>query len=168
MTHRRSDIQAAPLLARGFTLIEVMIVVAIVAILAAVAYPSYTRYVARSHRNQLKVQLASAQQWLERVYADSYRYDKNAAAAAIDGDKGLFALQAFSSSPPSGEGKQQYKLSLSVPDAAGQTYIITAEAVDGGVMKEDECGNPTVTNTGIKGVVEDTATVTDPVATCWR
>ncbi|WP_304641602.1 type IV pilin protein, partial [Pseudomonas sp.] len=36
--------------ARGFTLIEVMIVVVIVAILATIAYPSYTQYVIRSNR----------------------------------------------------------------------------------------------------------------------
>ena len=34
----------------GFTLIEVMIVVAIIAILAAIAYPSYQEYVKRAHR----------------------------------------------------------------------------------------------------------------------
>jgi type IV pilus assembly protein PilE len=59
---------------RGFTLIELMIVVAVVAILAAVAYPAYTEYVARSHRRQLQTQVAAAQQWLERVYSETYRY----------------------------------------------------------------------------------------------
>ena len=34
----------------GFTLIELMIVVAIIAILAAIAYPSYTSYITRTHR----------------------------------------------------------------------------------------------------------------------
>ena len=47
-------------LAAGFTLIEVMIVVAIIAILAAVAYPAYTEQVARGKRADGKaVELAS-------------------------------------------------------------------------------------------------------------
>jgi type IV pilus assembly protein PilE len=153
---------------RGFTLIELMIVVVVVAILAAVAYPAYTRYVARGHRAQVKVQMAAAQQWMERIYADSYRYDQNAGAAAVDGPTGLFASQSFSSSPPSGEGRQQYALTVTVADDAGQTYTITATPVDGGAMEDDECGAPTVTNTGVKGVVDDSATVSDPIATCWR
>jgi type IV pilus assembly protein PilE len=168
MKRRHAGRANASRISRGFSLIEVMIVVVIVAILAAVAYPAYTRYVARGHRAQLKVQMAAAQQWMERIYADSYRYDQNAAAAAVDGDAGLFAAQTFSSSPPSGEGRQQYALSVSVPDAAGQTYTITATPVDGGAMEDDECGAPTVTNTGVKDVVEDSATVSDPIATCWR
>jgi type IV pilus assembly protein PilE len=151
--------------ARGFTLIELMIVVAIVAILAAVAYPSYTQYVARGHRAELKVQMMAAQQWMERVYSESYRYDQNAAGTSLTGTDGLFAAQPFHQSPPAGQGGALYNLELTAP-AGGQSYVI--KAVPTGNMSNDECGSPTVTHTGIKGVVEDSATVTDPVATCWR
>ncbi|WP_280548358.1 type IV pilin protein [Halomonas sp. 11-S5] len=52
----------------GFTLIELMIVVAIVAILASIAYPSYTRYVERSKRTDAYAGLQNAAGVLERCY----------------------------------------------------------------------------------------------------
>src|SRR5258706_4039189 len=61
--------------ARGFTLIEVMIVITILAILAAIAYPSYTRYMQRSYRSdaqQFMVKMDSRQKQLlieQRAYA---------------------------------------------------------------------------------------------------
>jgi type IV pilus assembly protein PilE len=52
---------------QGFTLIELMIVVAIVGILSAIAYPSYTEYIRRGHRADARAGLLQAQQWLERA-----------------------------------------------------------------------------------------------------
>ena len=52
---------------KGFTLIELMIVVAVVSILSAIAYPSYAEYVRRGHRSDAKAGLLQAQQWLERA-----------------------------------------------------------------------------------------------------
>ena len=63
--------------ARGFTLIEVMIVVAIVAILAAIAYPSYVSYIRKGKRATAQaalMDLASKEQTYlldRRVYTDS-------------------------------------------------------------------------------------------------
>ena len=52
---------------KGFTLIEVMIVVAIIGILSAIAYPSYTEYIRRGHRADARAGLLQAQQYLERA-----------------------------------------------------------------------------------------------------
>ena len=51
----------------GFTLIEVMIVVAVVALLAGVALPSYQGYVRRAHRAHAQATLVQAAQWMERA-----------------------------------------------------------------------------------------------------
>jgi type IV pilus assembly protein PilE len=161
--------QARRLRARGFTLVELMIVVAIVAILASVAYPSYIEYVARGQRAKLKTQMVLAQQWMERYYSESYRYDQTAAGVA-----NTFAAQPFSQSPPPGEGAQTYVLTMGPvgTDTTGQTYQITATRVTSGTMASDHCGEPSVTNTGVKDVANfDTAkhaTAAAAMADCWR
>ncbi|KUJ87099.1 MAG: type IV pilin [Halomonas sp. 54_146] len=59
---------------RGFTLIELMIVVVIVGIIASIAYPSYTRYVQKSMRTDAHAGLMQAASVLERCYTRSYSY----------------------------------------------------------------------------------------------
>lgn len=59
---------------RGFTLIELMIVVVIIGIIASIAYPSYTRYVQKSMRTDAHAGLMRAASELERCYTSSYSY----------------------------------------------------------------------------------------------
>ncbi|QSX75987.1 prepilin-type N-terminal cleavage/methylation domain-containing protein [Lysobacter arenosi] len=65
----------------GFTLIELMIVVAIVAILAAIAYPSYQGHVIRTRRAAAAVCMLEVAQFMERYYTTHLRYVDDAGAA---------------------------------------------------------------------------------------
>lgn len=59
---------------RGWTLIELMVVVAIVGILAAVAYPSYTEYVRKGRRADAVAALGAVQQAQERYRSNHPSY----------------------------------------------------------------------------------------------
>ncbi|RMX03085.1 prepilin-type N-terminal cleavage/methylation domain-containing protein [Corticibacter populi] len=62
---------------RGFTLIEVMIVVAIIAILAAIAVPSYQSYVRRGQLQDAFSQMSSYQLKMEQSYQDNRNYGES-------------------------------------------------------------------------------------------
>ncbi|RZL68678.1 MAG: type IV pilin protein [Variovorax sp.] len=143
MTHAKHRKQA------GFTLIELMITVAIVGILASIAYPSYKESVAKGRRAQAKTVLSQAQQWLERNYSESYRYDKTSNGTAIDDTAGGIFESQFGVAPVAGEGSAVYTITVT-PNTA-TTFTLTATRV--GSMAGDRCGDFVITQTGRKSVV---------------
>ncbi len=68
---------------RGFTLIELMIVVAVVGILAAIAYPSYQEQVRKSRRADGAAVLMQNAQFLERFFTENGRYDQDRGGTAV-------------------------------------------------------------------------------------
>lgn len=139
----------------GFTLIELMITVAIISILAAIAYPSYTSQIARGKRADARVQLSSAQQWMEKFFSENYSYSADSAGNATTT---AFNAQPFSRSPRVGEGSAAYTVTVT-PTATA--YTLTAAPIAGGSMATDTCGTFTLTNTGRRGASGD-------VLTCWK
>lgn len=153
---------------KGFTLIELMIVVAIIAVLAAVSYPSYKEYVAKSRRAEAKTVLLGAQQWMERFYSENFRYDKNSANVSVT-DASQFPSK-FTVSPVPGQGAAVYDITVST--VSRDAYEITATPRASGVMKGDRCGKFQLDQLGRK-VLKDYDTVRFPtpaeaVNYCWK
>ena len=65
---------------KGFTLIELMIVVAIIGILAAVAIPAYQDYIARAQVSEAVTLLGGAKTPLAEYYADNGSFPSNLAS----------------------------------------------------------------------------------------
>lgn len=62
---------------KGFTLIELMIVVAIIAILAMIAVPNFLRYVAKAKRSEVYLNLGSIYSAQKAYWAENGTYSDN-------------------------------------------------------------------------------------------
>ncbi len=76
-------------LQRGFTLIELMIVVAIIAILAAIAIPAYQDYLIRAQVSEGFVMLDGAKTAMSEFYANNGRFPGNNQSAGLASDTSI-------------------------------------------------------------------------------
>ena len=138
---------------QGFTLIELMIVVAIVGILSAIAYPSYTEFVRRGHRADARAGLLQAQQWLERAATATGVYPTTLPNALQWKDAG-------GNPDPS----KRYTIGFQAGNS-NAAFILVATRKAGTPQANDKCGDYTITHTGERGNNNLSGGAT--VADCW-
>lgn len=139
---------------KGFTLVELMIVVAIVAILAAIAYPSYAESVRKGRRAEARAALTELLQQQERFMTQNNTYRAFAAGAT-----GVpFITVAGNARAPS------YRLSAERCDG-NLPVNVCIRVVATPVQADRRAGNLRLTSTGVKDCT-GTARATDP-RLCW-
>ena len=126
---------------KGFTLIELMIVVAIIALLASIGYPAYTDYVIRGKRSEGRATLLDAAAKQERYYSDNNQFA---------------TLETVGISTSS--DNDYYTLSMTLDDTNNQSFTLTAtpSTIDA------DCTTLTYTNAGTKDF-----TGSGDLKTCW-
>jgi len=126
--------------ARGFTLIELMIVVAVLGIIVAIGYPSYQEQVRKSRRAEGMGELLEMADRMERRYSDVGTY------AGITADV-LYGTDTADDKLPTTNG--HYKLSI---DAGADNVLFTVRAEPQGSQAKDKCHTFVLNSNGTRSV----------------
>jgi len=126
--------------AAGFTLTELMVVVAIAGILASIAIPGYRDYIIRGSRSAAQTELLELGAAQERIYLNSGAYASSVSAAYTGLSTGGLGITSGTT--------RDAKYTLGVTLSGTQFYTLTAAPVAGSQQAND--GSITMTSAGTR------------------
>jgi type IV pilus assembly protein PilE len=142
--------------ARGFSLIELMIVVAVVAILATLAATSYSSYVLRTNRTEGRMALLAIQAAQERYFLQNNQYAQDMATVVAPVNAGGLGVGSISAAGLTPSGNYTISFSAVTPTS----YTIQAVATGPQTHDTAACLTFTVDDQGNRTPADSTG--------CWR
>jgi len=137
-------------IARGLTLVELMVVVAVIAIIAGIAWPAYHGQMVKQNRSEAVIALGKASNELERCGANNNQ-----------------DFSGCSVSSKITSGLDHYKLTTSVTTSA---FTVTATPIGGQAADDKDCTALTLNNVGVKGGTSSNPALNTQakiVKSCW-
>lgn len=141
---------------KGFTLIEMMIVVSIIGIIAAFAFPSYQTHVMKSRRADARATLLSLAQAMEERYTNTMDYSSAFLGSASGA---IFPAEA----PLEGRAKF-YDLLIDADETTPRYFLLWAKVKAGGAQADDVCHALWVDSSGKRGAVNASGAAENQ---CW-
>ena len=148
---------------KGFTLVELMIVIAIVAVLAAIATASYQQQILKARRAEAKTALSKTVTLLERRYTERGAYN-TAADGTVPGDINDLLPDGYRNVPEgTSSDDRTYLISLT---ATANTFSLTAAAQN--IQQKDKCGDLIITQANQRSCSSDDYSAAECLSECWQ